>query len=188
MASSSKNAEGLLRRSLRRPWVGCIDWWHGNWEGPPERVAEGVRREGPLPSNSRTVELGTFGPDTDGWIDGRSIRRHTRRQCPGVSPPAWGGWHSTPMHSDFLVLGYANNTPYFLELSGDGQLNWHTAGKFAVVGSGGPFAEVANGLMAHYVEAAITRGAGHLGCLPDDRNNLPCFVLICSGTGSVGHC
>ena len=54
--------------------------------------------------------------------------------------------------TDFLVLGYANNTPYFFELAHDGQMNWHTDARFAAVGSGGEFATVANALMAHYLE------------------------------------
>lgn len=57
-----------------------------------------------------------------------------------------------PWASDFLVLGFANNQPYFLEIASDGQLNWHTDSRFYAVGSGGEFAMVAEGLMAHYVE------------------------------------
>lgn len=83
----------------------------------------------------------------------KSMKKAYDTAMPGVSPlQLRTGGPRHPWHSAFLVLGYADNTPYFLELSGDGQLNWHTVGKFAAVGSGGPFAEVANGLMAHYVE------------------------------------
>ncbi len=72
---------------------------------------------------------------------------------PGVNPvPLPGGSSLHPWNSDFLICGYANATPYFLEIGGDGQMNWHTAARFSATGSGGPFAEVTNGLMAHYVE------------------------------------
>lgn len=82
-----------------------------------------------------------------------AMKKAYKTTMPGVSSiQLRTGGTRHPWHSDFLVLGYANETPYFLELAGDGQLNWHTDGKFAAVGSGGPFAEVANGLMAHYVE------------------------------------
>jgi 20S proteasome alpha/beta subunit len=57
-----------------------------------------------------------------------------------------------PFNSDFLLLGWSRDTPWFLEVSHDGQLNWHTSNGFAAVGSGGEFASVAQGLMKHYVE------------------------------------
>mgnify|MGYP000728299862 CR=1 FL=1 len=57
-----------------------------------------------------------------------------------------------PFASDFLVLGFANGIPYFLEIAHDGQLNWHHDAGFYAVGSGGEFATVAHALLAHYVE------------------------------------
>jgi hypothetical protein len=57
-----------------------------------------------------------------------------------------------PFISDFLLLGWAQATPWFLEISHDGQMNWHTKARFAAVGSGGPFASVAQALMEHYLE------------------------------------
>jgi len=57
-----------------------------------------------------------------------------------------------PFASDFLLLGFAGGTPYFLEVAHDGQLNWHHDAGFYAVGSGGEFASVARALMAHYVE------------------------------------
>lgn len=57
-----------------------------------------------------------------------------------------------PFASDFLILGFANDTPYFLEIAHDGQLNWHHDARFYAVGSGGEFATVAHALLAHYVE------------------------------------
>jgi 20S proteasome alpha/beta subunit len=55
--------------------------------------------------------------------------------------------------SDFLVLGVAAGTPLFLEIAADGQVNWHTGEGFYAVGSGGEFAAVARGLMAHHVSS-----------------------------------
>lgn len=57
-----------------------------------------------------------------------------------------------PWASDFLIVGYSDKTPYFLEIADDGQLNWHTEARFYAVGSGGEFAAVTEALMAHYVE------------------------------------
>lgn len=38
----------------------------------------------------------------------------------------------------------------------DGQVNWHTSFGFYAVGSGGPFATVARGLMAHYLSTPLS--------------------------------
>ena len=62
-----------------------------------------------------------------------------------------------PQHqfaTSFLFLGWAKETPWFVEVSADGQLNWHTEASFYAIGSGGPFATVAQGLMRHYWEGA----------------------------------
>jgi 20S proteasome alpha/beta subunit len=58
--------------------------------------------------------------------------------------------------TDFLVCGYANSTPWLLEFAKDGQINWHTEFGFSAVGSGGPFATVARGLMAHYLATPLS--------------------------------
>lgn len=57
-----------------------------------------------------------------------------------------------PFAADLLLLGWSNATPYFLEIAGDGELNWHTERKFYATGTGGDFATVAQALMAHYLE------------------------------------
>lgn len=57
-----------------------------------------------------------------------------------------------PFSSDFLLLGYAKGKPWFLEISKQFELNWHTEQGFYAVGSGGEFATVAQALMAHYVD------------------------------------
>lgn len=64
------------------------------------------------------------------------------------------------MRATFLVLGYANETPWFLEFADDGQVNWHTADRFYAVGSGGAFAQVARGLMSHYFATGLTLEQG----------------------------
>lgn len=58
--------------------------------------------------------------------------------------------------ADFLLLGYSNGSPWFLEIAGDGQLNWHTDNRFYATGSGGPFATVCHGLLRHYLEDDLT--------------------------------
>jgi 20S proteasome alpha/beta subunit len=62
---------------------------------------------------------------------------------PGVIAPGFG--------AEFLVCGYANSIPWLLEFGQDGQINWQTQFGFSALGSGGPFATVARGLMAHYL-------------------------------------
>lgn len=57
-----------------------------------------------------------------------------------------------PFITDFLLLGWSRETPWFLEIDNTGQLNWHTSAGFAAVGSGGEFASVAQALMKHHVE------------------------------------
>jgi len=71
---------------------------------------------------------------------------------PGYQMLPVPGGQRHPFGSDFLLLGYAANTPYFLEVAHDGQLNWHHDVGFYAVGSGGEFASVARALMAHYLE------------------------------------
>ena len=61
-----------------------------------------------------------------------------------------GGAHV--FHTSFLFLGWANNQPWFLEVDGSGQLNWHTGQRFKAVGSGGAFADVAGAVMFHLIE------------------------------------
>lgn len=85
----------------------------------------------------------------------KSMDKAYKSALSGVAPiPLAGGGTRHPWHSDFLFAGYANKTPYLLEVAGDGQLNWHTTHGFSSVGSGGPFAEVARGLMEHYVQGS----------------------------------
>jgi proteasome beta subunit len=58
-----------------------------------------------------------------------------------------------PQHqfaTSFIFAGFAKGTPWLLEIAGDGQLNWHTEYAFFAIGSGGPFATVAQALMKHY--------------------------------------
>lgn len=64
--------------------------------------------------------------------------------------------------SNFLVLGFSNETPWFLEINHDGQLNWHTERGFYATGSGGPFATVARGLMGHYLGDELTLEQGKM--------------------------
>ena len=85
--------------------------------------------------------------------------RNTMRKCYESIMPGHqmlvdqrGGGQMHPFASDFLLLGYANKTPYFLEVAHDGQLNWHHDSGFYAVGSGGEYASVAQALMAHHLD------------------------------------
>lgn len=72
----------------------------------------------------------------------------------GLVPPAFA--------TTFLMLGYAQGTPWFLEFAPDGQINWHTESGYYATGSGGPFATVALGLMQHYVKSELSLEDGKL--------------------------
>jgi len=79
-----------------------------------------------------------------------------------VAPPAPGGMMQIPFASDFLLLGYSNDQPWFLEFAQDGQVNSHTVGAFYAVGSGGHFATVARALMRHYIDTDLTLELGRM--------------------------
>ncbi len=77
-----------------------------------------------------------------------------------VQPGDKGGALAIAFPTDFLFLGYANGTPWFLEHSHDGQVNDHSKRGFKSVGSGGPFAAVAQALMSHYLISEPTLAQG----------------------------
>lgn len=54
------------------------------------------------------------------------------------------------LETQFLVLGWVDGKPMFLEFDEIGQVNSHLDTGFYAIGFGGPFASVAQGLMAHY--------------------------------------
>jgi predicted proteasome-type protease len=73
-----------------------------------------------------------------------------------ASLPFQAGTMPANFATSFLVAGHANSTPWLLEFAQDGQVNWHTDFGFYAIGSGGPFARVAHGLMAHYMSAPLS--------------------------------
>ncbi len=73
-----------------------------------------------------------------------------------ASTPFPPGAIAPNFQTSFLVAGYANSTTWLLEFAEDGQVNWHTKFGFYAIGSGGPFARVAHGLMAHYLSNPLT--------------------------------
>ncbi|MEU4364382.1 hypothetical protein [Promicromonospora sp. NPDC023987] len=79
-----------------------------------------------------------------------------------VAPASPGGMTMLPFASDFLLLGYANGTPWFLEFAQDGQVNSHSERGFYAVGSGGHFASVARALMKHYLDREIPLELGRM--------------------------
>jgi len=79
-----------------------------------------------------------------------------------VQPADPGGAVLIAFPTDFLMLGYAAGTPWFLEIARDGQVNDHTDGGFYAVGSGGHFATVARGLMRHYLTRPLPLELGKL--------------------------
>jgi 20S proteasome alpha/beta subunit len=96
-----------------------------------------------------------------GSLKGAIIR--TMRTCYEgalASTPYAPGTTAGDFATSFLTCGYANGTPWLLEFAQDGQLNWHTDFGFYAIGSGGPFAMVAHGLMAHYLTTKLTLDQG----------------------------
>jgi 20S proteasome alpha/beta subunit len=80
-----------------------------------------------------------------------SVKKGVRTAYDGALGVPQGQIPNTFM-TNFLVLGYSNGTPWFLEYAYDGQINWHTdLPGFYSTGSGGEFAAVARGLMGHYL-------------------------------------
>jgi|GEM_PF-2671426 len=79
-----------------------------------------------------------------------------------VQPAPPGGAMALTFPTDFLMLGYAGGTPWFLEFAKDGQVNDHTARGFYAVGSGGHFATVARALMRHYLTRPLPLELGKL--------------------------
>ena len=68
---------------------------------------------------------------------------------PGMVPPEL---YPHPFYTSFLLLGVGEDgDSFFLEFSGDGQVNSHTQRGFYALGSGGEFASVAMALMSHYI-------------------------------------
>jgi proteasome beta subunit len=72
------------------------------------------------------------------------------------------GQTATSFVADFLLVGFANGEPWFLEVATDGQINWHTSGRFYATGSGGQFATVCHALMRHYLEDDLSLDHGKL--------------------------
>lgn len=71
----------------------------------------------------------------------QAYARHTQPVYPG---------QPHPFGTDFLVLGYGNGKPWFLELAANGECNWHTERGFKAIGSGGGMAAAAQALMRHH--------------------------------------
>lgn len=76
------------------------------------------------------------------------------------SAPFPPGAIAVGFETEFIVCGYANGTPWLLDFGRNGQVNWSTTPGFSAVGSGGPFATVAHGLMAHYLAAPLSLKLG----------------------------
>lgn len=109
-----------------------------------------------------------------------------------ASNPIPAGSTHNSFFTNFLLLGYGSGTPWFLEISGDGQLNWHTEDGFYATGSGGPFATVARGLMSHYLADDLTLEKGKLVAyraiattieVSNSSVGLPVQIAVCDAEG-----
>ncbi|GAA1562469.1 hypothetical protein GCM10009789_14570 [Kribbella sancticallisti] len=108
-------------------------------------------------------------------------------------PPSTDGQLRIMFRTDFLMLGHANDTSWFLEFAGDGQVNWHTDARFYAVGSGGPYATVAHALMSHYIGDGVTLEQGKLIAyraiqttieVSPSGVGLPVQMAICDNSGA----
>lgn len=124
-----------------------------------EEVAVSLKELDDEAAKQAAVRAAFMKPDLDALRGnlGRYVREAMKR-CYNAATPGQqmlrgaAGEQRHPFGSDFLLLGYGNGSPYFLEVAHDGQLNWHHDARFYAVGSGGEFASVAHALMAHYME------------------------------------
>lgn len=71
---------------------------------------------------------------------------------PVVSPPGAPVPRRHPFDTDFLFAGVVDDAKFLLEISGDGQLNWHTDRGFHALGTGGDFATVVMETMKPHLE------------------------------------
>lgn len=110
-----------------------------------------------------------------------------------VNPADKGGAQAIAFPTDFLFVGYANDTPWFLEFAHDGQVNDHTAKGFKSVGSGGPFAAVAQALMSHYLLSKPTLAQGLMVAYRAIQTTIevsaayvgpPVQIAVCDNNGS----
>lgn len=77
-----------------------------------------------------------------------------------ASTPFAPGSFPQQFATSVLLAGYSSGKTWLLEFAHDGQVNWHTTFGFYAVGSGGPFARVAHGLMAHYLTSELSLKQG----------------------------
>ena len=85
------------------------------------------------------------------------VVRQTMKSCyqtvlPVVSPPGAPVPRRHPFDTDFLFAGMSDDMKFLLEISGDGQLNWHTDRGFHALGTGGDFATVVMETMKPHLE------------------------------------
>ena len=85
------------------------------------------------------------------------VVRQTMKSCyqavlPVVSPPGAPVPRRHPFDTDFLFASMAGDTKFLLEISGDGQLNWHTDRGFHAIGTGDQFATVVMEAMKPHLE------------------------------------
>lgn len=78
------------------------------------------------------------------------MKRCYESALPGTQPvPTFGGMVH-PFATDFLVLGYASGTPWFVEVANDGRLIWRTGAGQHAVGAGGEAALLARAILSMY--------------------------------------
>jgi len=84
--------------------------------------------------------------------------------CQGAlcATPFEAGAIPKDLETQFLVLGWVNGKPMFLEFDEIGQVNSHLDSGFYAIGLVGPFAMVAQGLMAHYFRKPLPLNQGKL--------------------------
>lgn len=108
-----------------------------------------------------------------------------------ASAPLPPGHIAPALVTDFLFLGFSDGTPWFLEIARDGSLNWHES--FYAVGSGGPFATVALGLMKHYISDDLAIEDAKLLAyrtiettieVSNSRVGLPVQIAVCDRDGA----
>jgi len=161
VASDSMAAEGKIARDHQK--VNAFHQLPAVWTASGsvyviEEVAEELcRMEEAIAKND--VMLGHFTTPTPGRV--RELLGHhvtsAMKKCyqaalPASTKPDTEHGLRISFPTDFLLLGFGRDGPYFLEIAQNFEMNWHTTPRFYAIGSAGDFAKVASALMAHYIE------------------------------------
>lgn len=159
VAADSMSSDGAIAARSQKVHVASelpLVWTAAGSQYAIEEVsAELVKMESEL----KPVDLGAFTkPETEsirlklGQRTRNGLNRAYKTAVPHGAAQCIPGTTVHPFNTSCLFAGYGREGGYLLEVSHDGQMNWHTPRGFYAVGSGGPFASVARALHEHLLD------------------------------------